>query len=122
MIKLIFQILFICVSLFIVIGFFKQEWRAVVSAYKESVKRHVLEGIIGYWIMAIAMVIIYKHFIISILPLIVILAVSYLKELWDIQQGFGFEFDDVKERLIGGLYGLVIWGIGWQLYQWIRVL
>ena len=119
---IILRILFILISLSIVIGFFKQEWGAVISSYKESVKKHILEGVIGYWIMVIIMVIIYKHFIISILPLIIILIISYLKEVWDIQQGFGFDFDDVKERLIGGLYGLVIWGLVWQLYQWIRVM
>ena len=120
--KLIFGIIFILISLGITAGFFKQEWDAVQSAFNDRIKKHIIEGFAGFLVFQALCVILFKSWNVSVIPLLIVLFLSFCKEGIDKIQGFGFEFLDVKIRLIGALYGLIIYGVILQVIRWIRVL
>ncbi len=122
MIRTILGILFIAISLGIVIGFFKQEWNAIIGAFDSHIGKHILEGLIGYWVFQGLFTFLNKSWNVSIVPVIIILLIAFAKEWSDMLRGFSFKFLDVKIRLIGAFYGLVIWGIVLQTIKWIRMI
>ena len=120
--KLIFGIIYIAISLSIVAGFFKQEWEAVQSAFNDKIKKHIVEGFVGFLVFQALCVILFKNWNVSVIPVLIVLFFSFLKEGWDKVRGFSFEFLDIKIRLIGALYGLIIYGVILQVIRWIRIM
>ncbi len=118
--RIIFGLLFLVFGWTITTLFFIQEWRAVVSSYDESIKRHALEGIIGFWVFQGIYTLITGNWVVDIIPLIGVLVVSFGKELYDMARGFSFSLADIRIRLIGSLYGLVIWGIIYESVKFIK--
>ena len=122
MIKTILGILFIAISLSIVIGFFKQEWSAIQSAFNDLIKKHIIEGFVGFLVFQALCVALFKSWNVSVIPVLIVLFFAFCKEGLDKIQGFGFEFLDVKIRVIGAFYGLVIYGVILQVIRWIRIM